>query len=255
MKLLNKIIPFLTSFSIIVLLEILIKYPKSIYLVVIISSLLIVFSVYQITGRILFKNGNFLNLVTTPLFLFAGSFIFMIFLENVIARQFVIILLSVLIFAVLQSTTLKFNFRPKYQPHSLENIIDHANLLSLFLISCSLFSLSIFLAVPLYILIISFVVFIILIASQLLWFSETSIRSSWPYLFVIIILMLETFIVVSFLPTSIYVNGMILTLSYYLLGGILKNWLLGIRENKVIKRYLFASAISLIIILATAKWF
>jgi hypothetical protein len=255
MKFINKIIPALTSVAIFVLFEVLLKYPKSIYLVVILVSFLIILSIFQLTGRVLLKNSNFLNLAATPLFLFFGGLLFLVFLENVLLRHFVVFLFSVLIFAVLQSITLKFNFRPKYQPHSLENIVNHINSLSVFLIASGFLSLLIFLAIPLWILVFSFSVFIILITIQLLWFSESSIKAAWPYLFVITVLMIEIFWVVSFLPTSIYVGGMILTLTYYLLSGITKNFLLGIRGAKVVKRYLTVTIISLIIILSTAKWF
>ena len=180
---------------------------------------------------------------------------FLVFLENVLLRHFIALAIVLLIFAILQSVTLKFNFRHKYQPHSLDNIISHTNSLSVFLISSGFFSFLIFLAVSSGLLFALFGAFIFLITIQLLWFSETSIKSGWPFLFVITVLMVEIFWAVIYLPTSIYVNAMILTLSYYLISGILKNWLLGIRENRVIKRYLIVSAASLIIILATAKWF
>jgi hypothetical protein len=150
---------------------------------------------------------------------------------------------------------LRFQLSSRYQAHSLENISTHLSLLTVFLVASSFFSLRIFLGVPLWLLIISFGFILALATYQLIWSSDTKLVTSWPYISVITIVATEIFWAVGFLPTSVYVNGLVVTISYYLMTGLARNWLLGIQEGKVIKRYLLISTITLIIILATAKWF
>jgi len=64
----------------------------------------------------------------------------------------------------------------------------------------------------------------------------------------------EIFLTVSFLPSSIYVNGMLVTISYYMLSGLARNWLIGIKDKRVVKRYVVTSLSLLVLILLTAKW-
>ena len=80
-------------------------------------------------------------------------------------------------------------------------------------------------------------------------------KNGWAYVIIITLATVEIFWAVSFLPTSIYVNGMVVVISYYLLAGLARNWLLGIRGRKVVKRYLLISFVALAIVLLTAKWF
>ena len=52
-----------------------------------------------------------------------------------------------------------------------------------------------------------------------------------------------------------YVNGLIVALLYYVSVGIGRNWLLGIRQPSVFRRYLAIGLMSLLAVLASAKWF
>ena len=89
----------------------------------------------------------------------------------------------------------------------------------------------------------------------MVWASGATLKSAWPYVLVISIATLQVFMVVSFLPTSIYVSGLLVTLAYYVMTGISRNWLLDIKDKKVIQRYLIISSVFFILILLTAKWF
>jgi len=174
--------------------------------------------------------------------------------EGYLFRQFFIIILVVLIWAFLELTYLRFHLRLKYQVHSLENISTYINLIIVFFSTSSFFGLIIFLDFSFWILTAIFAVLIILLNYQIVYSSEAPLNSSWLYILAITLMMIEIFWSVSFLPTSIYANGLIVTISYYLMSGLARNWLLGIQERKVVFRYLLISFISLIIILVTAKW-
>jgi hypothetical protein len=77
---------------------------------------------------------------------------------------------------------------------------------------------------------------------------------SWLTVVVVVLVTTEVFFATSFLPTSVYVNGLITSLVYYAMAGLGRNWLLSIREPRVIIRYSLISLVSLIIILVSAKW-
>ena len=93
-----------------------------------------------------------------------------------------------------------------------------------------------------------------LLSYQLFWIGDLGFRTQWRTLAVITLVTGELFFAVSFLPTSVYVNGLLMTLGYYTMTGLARNWLLNIRERWVVVRYLLISFSILVIILLTAKW-
>ena len=100
-----------------------------------------------------------------------------------------------------------------------------------------------------------FVIISALLTHQMIWASGATLQSEWPYVSVITICAFQVFLAAAFLPTSTYVNGLLVTLSYYVMTGISRNWLLDIKDIKVIKRYLVIAVVCVVVILLTAKWF
>ena len=251
---LNQIIPGLSSIVILFLLELILKRPESIYYFGPVCLALIILAVRQLCRRRL-KSKKSWQIVLTPVLFFLGGLFFLIFLEENFLRQFFLLSLVAILWLYLKVVYLRFHLKTKYQLHSLENISTHISLIAVFLITSSLFSWHIFINIPTWILLLIFIPIILLINSQLTWVSDSNLKFSWPYIIVIAVVLSEIFLSVSFLPTSIYVNGLIVTLGYYLTAGLARNWLLGIKEDRVIKRYFIISLVILLIILLTAKWF
>lgn len=254
MKIFNRAIPAFSAIIIFILLEKLFQTPKQIYWITFVVIIFSILSIWQLTDRKLL-NKKFWQFIITPVLLLASGILFLSFLEGAIIRQIFLVILVGAIWTYLEVIYLWLHFRPKYQPHSLENISTHLNLLTIFLTASGLYSLIIFFGLSLWALIIIFAIISILLTHQMVWASGATLKSEWPYVLVISISVLQVFIVVSFLPTSIYVNGLLVTLVYYVMTGISRNWLLDIKDNKVIQRYLIISSIFFILILLTAKWF
>ncbi len=254
MNLLNRAIPILSSLAILVLVEYLFREPKQIYWLVPASFLVVSLSIWRLVGRKFLNRKNWQFIITPALFLISGL-IFLSFLGGQTLKHFFLAGLVILVWIFLQVIFLRFHFRPKYQAHSLENISAYLNLITIFLAASSFFSLIIFLGTSWWILIIIFAIINFLLIYQLTWSNGILFNDSWPYILVITIVLTEIFWAVSFLPTSVYVSGLLVAIGYYLTAGLARNWLLGIKEKKVVLRYLFISSISLVIVLITAKWF
>lgn len=254
MKFLNRITPVLSAAVVFILLQQLIMAPKQIYWLTFLMLAVIVLSLWQLTGRKL-KNKKLWQFIITPLLLLASGVLFLSFLEGKFLKQVFLLGLVILNWSFLEVIFLLYHFRAKYQAHSLENISSHLNLVVIFLTASSFFSLMIFLAFPPWLLVLAFAIFSGLLTDQLIWANGLSLTAGWPYVIVIVLAATEIFWTVSFLPTSVYVNGLIVTIAYYLMTGISRNWLLGIKQAQVIKRYALISIICLTIILVTAKWF
>ena len=112
----------------------------------------------------------------------------------------------------------------------------------------------IFLQIPLWLLLVGVIVVATLTIYQLLWASNIDLTKSWLFIFVITLIMTQGFWVFAFLPTSMYVNALILTAIYYLTVGLSLNRLLGILERSVIKRYVTIIIGVILITLISAKW-
>jgi hypothetical protein len=254
MKYLNNFLPWVLVLVILALFEGILQQPKSIFLLAPAAGLALIAGIWQLTGREI-RFDKFWRYAITPLLFIAGGLLFISFLEGRYLRQFLLIGLIVLLWAYLEILFLRFNYRPKYEPYSLENVTSHLNLITIYLVACGFYSLILFLGINFWLLLLIFVLISMLMAYQLAWASGITGRSGWPYIAVITLICAEVFWVVNYLPTSIYVNGLLVTLNYYLMSGLSRNWLLEIKGRKVILRYLILSGLVLALILFTAKWF
>jgi len=253
MKYLNKLIPWVAAAAIFTLLEMILVSPKRFYYSAGLIILIVAYGVWQLSGQKItsFKYWRFF---ITPLILIGSGLNFFLYLEGSLTVHFFVLVMTVLIWLYLEVIYLRLYFRPKYEPYSLENITVYVDLLSIFLLASSLYSTIIFLDINIWLLIGLFAIICFLASAQLIWASGITMIFGWRHLAVIVLSVTEVFYVVSFLPTSVYVNGFLVAICYYLISGLIRNWLLDIRENRVIKRYLVVSILCIVIILLTAKW-
>ncbi|MFA6322586.1 MAG: hypothetical protein WCX71_03870 [Candidatus Buchananbacteria bacterium] len=254
MKHFNNFLPWLVILAVFGLSEQILQQPKQVYYLGPVILILIILSVWQLTGREV-KIEKFWRFLITPLLFSMAGMLFLGFLEGQYARQLFLLGQMVLLWAYLEIIFLRYHLRPKYEPYSLENVTVHLNLITIYLTACGFYNLILFLAINFWLLLGLFVLIGLLMSYQLIWASGVTTRVGWHYLAVISLLTAELFWIVNYLPTSIYVNGLMVTLGYYLMSGLSRNWLLGIRDSQVIKRYLIIGSFILLIILITAKWF
>jgi len=254
MQLLNRFLVWLTAALTLAGFELAWRQPRQAFAWLIFLLIVVLVTLWQLTGRHLGK-AIFWQLAITPIFLLLASWLFFIFSEATKLRHVYILSWSLLLFVFLQAVYLYWHQRPRYQVHSLENISNYLNVLTIFLFFVGLFDLKIILQFDFWGLFLIGLIGAVLLTYELFAVSGISFRQQWPTLAVLGLLLAELSWAVSFLPTSVYVNGLIITLFYYLLTGLTRNWLLQIQERGVVVRYLLIGVLSLVIILASAKWF
>ncbi len=231
-----------------------ISFPKLIWFFAPAALLLIIATIWHLTGREV-KINKFWNYIITPIMFFVGGLLFFSFLEGRLVKQLFIVGFAVLFWAYMQVVFLRFNFRPKYEPYSLENMTIHLNLIAVYLLASGFYSLILFMNVNFWLLAGLFFVISLLISSQVVWASSTTTAVGWPYILVIGLVSSQVYLAASYLPTSVYVSGLLVALTFYAVSGISRNWLLEIKNKNVFYRYLLISLISAVVILLTAKWF
>jgi hypothetical protein len=89
---------------------------------------------------------------------------------------------------------------------------------------------------------------------QLWWILKIKDKLKLLYLIAIIIIVLEFFWALSFLPSNFYILTIILTVIYYFLIGILRAKMSGELDKKIFMRYALISGILILMILITSRW-
>lgn len=253
MSYISRLTPWFSSLFIFSILFKIITKPKTFYWLSPILFLIIFIAIFLLTDVGL-KNKKYWHFLISPVIFLAGILSFIVFIELRWLKIGLIAIFTIILGLFLQNLYL-YNFKPeKYQTYGLQNFSSYLNLISIFLVFSSFFGFIIFLQIPLWPLLLGVIVVSFLSIYQLMWVSEINLNRSWLYLFIITLVLAEGFWVLAFLPTSIYVNGLVLASVYYITVGLSLNKLLGILEKSVIKRYITIIAIVLIITLISAKW-
>ena len=254
MALINRFIPWIVSLLSLVLVEQIFAAPHQVFWLASYLVVAVVLSVWQLAGRRL-RNAKFWRFLMTPVLFSLAGLLFLSFLKGPIVRQLALLGYAVAVWLYLEIIFLRFNFRPKYQIHSLENIFTHLELITIFLVSTSFFGISVFLGIALWMLTICFAVVVALFSYQVVWTSDTTMVAAWPYAAIVALTMTEIFFAVGYLPTSVYVGGVIVAASYYLITGLTRNWLLGNHQWRVVRRYTYVAAAVTLVALVSARWF
>ncbi|PIS42882.1 MAG: hypothetical protein COT24_01220 [Candidatus Kerfeldbacteria bacterium CG08_land_8_20_14_0_20_40_16] len=194
------------------------------------------------------------SLIITPFFFVGFSFIFIFFAEGWLLKQFIILVVVFLWWVFIENVFLFFYQPVRYQPYSLENITSYLNLITVFLMSASFYSLILFLGFSSLLLLIFVFLISLLLVLQMIAINKIALRKNLALVIVLALLMAEMFWVTKFLPSSYLVNGLILAIGYYFLTGITRHWFLESLDKKVLKRYLGISCTILFIVVLTAHW-
>lgn len=192
--------------------------------------------------------------VFTPIYVVAGGTLLVLVLEGQWFRQAVAAGIAVLVAVAFEDVYLAFHEPSKHHAYAPINIASTMGLVTYFLFSASLFWLMIFFDFPLWLAALMLAGICALLTYQALWALGFTFPRGFPYLFTLPVLTMELFWVVSFLPVSVYVSALVLTVGYYVASGFSRNHLLGSLNRRVSMRYLVTAAMCLAIVLATAKW-
>lgn len=254
MILVNRFIPILCPLFIFIIFEIFFKKPFWIYWLFSLLIVAVAISVWKLIGRGLITVGARWNFLVAPLFLITSGLFFILFLENQILKHFLAIFLAVLLGLFLENIFIYIYRHDKYQVNSLENISSYLNLISTLFFNSGFFGLLIFLNIPVWLLILLILLVTFSLSYQTMWINKIVSEKSWIYILIICLILCELAWALSFLPTSFYVSGAVLSIAYYLVLGISRFYLLGNLDAKIVKRHLIISLIVLILILGTARW-
>jgi len=253
MLLLERILPFFSSFLILLDFELTLLRPKLIYEFVGISFIIIFFTIFQFTGHNL-KKKEFWHFLTISFFLIIATFLFLIFLETNLFKQLLIIFCTFLAWLYLENLFIFHRRSVFHQAYSIENISSYIGLFSAFLLYSSSFALRVFLLYPVWLLTILSAIITFILTYQNFWVHKIEFKKYQTYLIFLSLICAELIWAIFNLPTSYLVGGMIMTMVFYVLVNLSRLYILGSLEKKVISRYLTIAIFVIILLLATAQW-
>jgi len=254
MALFNKILPFLSAILVGVCFEIWLYNPEAIYIIAGALLIIVIGTMWQLTGRKILKKG-FWNFLFSPLLFISSGYILFLILESVLIKQFFLVGLVLIFYLMLYNIHAFLYQTGDYQPYAIENIYSYVNLLSAFMFFTSFFGLYLFLRFPYWLAtIFAFVVGFLLIF-RTLWANKVEWSQGWIFILSGGIFLAESFWVISFVPVSYYVAGFLLTVVYYLTFSFMKDHLLNNLSPVNIKKYMIIGIGLAIIILASSPWY
>jgi len=247
---------FSTFFSLLViggLFELLLWQPGWYYGIIILLEATVVVILFGLTrGKI--ESREIWPFLLPPFFLIGSSFIFLFFVEGLLYKHLFVLLIVFLWWIFIENIFLFFHQPVRYQPYALENISAYLNLVTVFFIGSSFHSFILFLGFSSSLLTLFIFIAIFFLVMQMIWINNLSARHNLFLIGILALLISELFWVTKFLPSGYLANGIILAIGYYFLTGIVRHWILKSLDRQVVKRYLWISGLSLLVIVITARW-
>ena len=250
---LNRFLPLSIPILVLMIEEIFFFYPRFIYVAGVLIVLLIFFTVWQLArasevdkgwwNYLILPAGMTLSVMSYAVFLSDKSFIQLLFVFNLV---FLYLYLRHVYYYLLKPLA--------YQVFSIENLSSYINWLTFFLMSAALYGLQSFLNLSISSLMAVMIGTAVLLVYQIIWANKIEFKPGLPYILISCLILVELFWSISFLPFNYNISGLSLAICYYVIIGLVKNHLLDKLDAGKVRMYLILGAISLFLILFTAKW-
>lgn len=256
MFLLSRLLVYLTSSLIFLIFISLFLSHKHFIVWLVLAIAAIVFAILSILKKKTDKINKILFLTTPVLFILA-SMAASIFLNNSYIKLLFSGFAGFIIFLYLENLFLYFYVPSKYNIYSLENISGYINLIIVFFASFSSYGLKTSFGINIYrisgLVAINLMIMAALI-HQTLWINKINFRETKNYMLITVFLLAQIYLIIFFLPSSFYVNGLIFSLAYYVIVSLIKYKLLNKLEKRVIIQYVLTGTLLFSALLLTTKW-
>lgn len=253
MKLNNRFLPLLAPLLVFLLQEIYFFYPRLIYVTAVLAVLLIFFAVWQFS-RASKVDGRWWNYLILPALMSGAVMAYSVFISGQFIIQLLFIFNLVFLYLYLRHVYYYLLNPFGYEVFSLENISSYVNWLVFFLLASTAYGLESFLNLPIFWLMLIIISAAALLVYQIIWVNKIELKLGLPYILISGLILVELFWSISFLPFNYNIAGLALAICYYMIIGLVKNYLLGKFDAAKVKIYLILGLISLFLVLLTAKW-
>lgn len=249
----NRLLPIIVSLLIFVNSEIFFYFPKTIYVIAVLNTLIYFFVIQQFV-RASKRKENWINFLILPVLFLIG----LIFFSSMVSNKWFVQLLFVINagFAYLYFRTVYcFLIDIKnYQADGLENISSYGNFLSFYFIASAIYGLQVFLNINIWILMIVLLLAILMIVYQVFWVNRIDVNARFFYMLIIGLALVEMAWAASFMTLSFYILGLVLAVCYYMIIGLTRFYLLNTLSRSIVRSYLIFGFSSILLVLLTSNW-
>ncbi|MDD5290169.1 MAG: hypothetical protein PHT40_03170 [Patescibacteria group bacterium] len=253
MFLLKRFSPYLIIILNISVLEILIKKPTLIFWL----APILVFLILFLAGLVAQKSLGFKAISRFILKYFLLEVVLiasLVFLENNVIKQ-VLIIATTLALALHQEYLFRFLYRPeKYKAYSLENLSSSMNLLTMLLLALAIFGLMVFMNMALWSALILAVIVTGACFAIFLVAAKIEIRKNKWYMIMAMFLMVEIFVILSWLPFNFYLKALLFSTFYYLVADLSRHVIGKTANTKAVFWPTLVGGLLWVLLLVTARW-
>ncbi|MDP2708900.1 MAG: hypothetical protein Q8O93_02515 [bacterium] len=250
---LNRLLPLLIPLIVLALDELYFFYPKLIFIAAALIGLALFYAVWQL-GATSQVDREWWNYLILPAITSVGVVAYSVFLSSKTVIQLLFIFNLAFLYLYLRYIYYYLLWPVDYQAFSMENLSSYVSWFSFFLAASVIYGLQSFLNLPVLGLILVLLAVMILIIYQIFWVNKIDWRAGLPYILVSCLILIELAWSISFLPFNYNISGLALAICFYAAVGLTKNHLLDKLDAKKVKMYLILSAVSIILVLTTARW-
>lgn len=249
----NKKATFVIALILAFLAELFVFFPAY-YIAILIAAFIVAFvSTWFVLIDSIFSK-KFLYYLCSPLLFIFSVFAFLILNEVTAFQHIGVLVMSFLSYLYFESVYL-FNFNyTHYHENSIENVSGYMNLVTFFFMSLILFAGVSLIGLPFWALAITVTIITAILLLQSVWVAGLYDSSKLIYCLALVLIMVELYWAISYLPTNFYSHGFFLTISYYCLWGLTKSEIHGILNRGLIIRYLFVTLVTSLMVILTTRW-
>lgn len=249
----NRLLPLLVPMLVFLFEEIYFFSPKLVYVAAVLVSLLIFFAVWQFS-RASTVDKRWWNYLILPVIMSVAIMAYSVFISNKLIIQLLFVANIIFLYLYLRYVYYYLLNPPAYEIFSIENISSYINWLTFFLLASTVYGLASFLNLSISWLVLIMIGLSAFLIYQIFWANKIEFRTGLPYILISCLILIELFWSISFLPFNYNISGLSLAICYYIIIGLVKNYLLDKLDKAKVKMYLILGAVSLFLVLLTAKW-
>lgn len=249
-RLWSLILPLLVFLSF----ELILTRPSAVFFVAPLFVLIIFGAIFLTLGRGLKTPSSRWNFWLAPAIFYLSSLSLFFLLEKFWTRHFLAAAAAILIGFFFEGVYIYIWEHDVYEAYSLENLSNYLNSLSIFFLSSSLFALINFVQLSIWLAAIPALLVYFFLSWQTFWMSKIPWPISRHFIFLLTLVFLEIFFVLSFLPLHFLILGAVLTIVWYTFINLCRAQLLGFWSKKLWLRYLIIFLFLTGILFTTARW-
>lgn len=199
-------------------------------------------------------NRRFFNFLITPMIFSISSFGLLLFVSVDLYYHLLVFVSGIMLFLFLEQILNYFYFAVRYQPYTLEYFSFYWNILAIMAFSSCLFGFRILYQYNLYLVASVYLILIFFITKEIFWVNKIEWEKYALFCLTLPIIMFELFVVFSYLPSSYYVNAVILTVVYYMMISLSRLFLQEKLNRRNLLSHIIVGGISILVVLFTAQW-